>query len=366
MKKYTKEELMISERKEAEKQRPQPGELTQGILFPIFKAKECFNSAIHLFENNQPSVAVNLFLHGVEELSKSVHFFQLLLSWDNPEKINQYKKDQKDHNKKLESVFLLLNMIEVMNSLSLSEKPESEISNYEQVEMVLFWEEGRLDWGINPNKEYSKTQKIFHKQQTLLSKDLLPNDQKDVDVNNLIKTWKTKLSTKYHKLRLSTSYINFKDKTVSSPYHCLQEVNIESYKSSALMLKKLLNLLMQKAECYLPIYLKPIEECYYSSDKNKIRTLKREINRRVKRTLPAVRLCTDYLYKRHTGKGIDECFEKEMKGIQKIQIKDWPAIIKKVGNLIVSNEKIEEIYYYPPLKEKAKIYYSQFSSHKPK
>ena len=55
-----------------------------------------------------------------------------------------------------------------------------------------------------------------------------------------------------------------------------------------------------------------------------------------------------------------------MKEIQKIQITELQEIIKKVGNLIVSNKEIEEIYYYPPLKDSAKTYYSQFSSHRPK
>ena len=380
MKKHTKEELMISERKKAKKGRPQPGELVQGIFFPIFKAKENFSAAVLLFKNNQPSNAVNLFLHGVEELSKSFHFFQLLLSWDKPEKINQYIKNQKNHIQKLELIFPLLNMIEVMNMIinksrkSSSKELEPETKNDKMVKIALFWEEEGMEWVLNPDKEYIKKRKIFE-QQTLLAENLLPKDlldRKSIDTT-VLERLKSKLADKYHTLRLQTSYTDFKDETVKSPYHCLQEIDIELYENLVSMFNQLLGLFIQSVESYIPIYLKPIKECYYSSDKNKTKALKEEINRRVKRTLPAVRLYMDRFYKHKIEKDIDKYSEKERKQMEKI-LKEMPtkeqktifiSLIKKINDLIMSHSKIEEIYHYPPLKKRAKEYYSQFRAQEP-
>ena len=67
---------------------------------------------------------------------------------------------------------------------------------------------------------------IFEK---LLDSDLL--NQKSINSEALEAQWIPKLADKYHKLRLATSYTNFDaTETVNSPYHYLQEVNIESYK----------------------------------------------------------------------------------------------------------------------------------------
>ena len=108
------------------------------------------------------------------------------------------------------------------------------------------------------------------------------------------------------------------------------------------------------------IPLKLIKKCYYSKDKDEIRSLKIKINKRVKKILPAIRLYMDRLCKKHTGKYLDECFEKDR--VQEVlEKKGLLTILNETGNLIKNDKEIEEVYHYPPLTEKAKRYYSQSS-----
>ena len=339
MNEYIVEELMIPQRKQTEKMFPKHGELLQGVFFSIFKAQECFNSAIILFNNNQSATAISLFVSGIEELSKAISFLNLLFDWQNIRKVNNYKEKQKKHIWKIESIFHPI---------------RSFISNKKNL--------------FNFSSD-SELKKAFHclpfEIQSLLTllSDLLTNP---------------KIAEKYHNLRMSISYTDFDGKNVNGPHHNFKEVDLESYKVLVRLLKEALDKLIDFCEPIFPIYLGAIRERYSSNDKGRRKFLKREINRRVTRTLPAIRQYVDKLLKEKFGISIidsmdsDEQFrklknsiEEELKCMTNDQKKSFTKEAKKdIIKLIIGHEKIEMIYLYPPLKDKAKVYYSQFNRDK--
>ena len=338
MNKYSIEELMIPQRKEAEKMFPKSGELLQGMFFSIFKAMDYFDSAIILFNKNQPAIAVSLFVSGIEELSKAISFFELLFDGQDIKKFNNYQEQQKNHTWKLETILCFIrNLTSNKNSIfSFSFDPKSK-RNFEDFSTEI--------------KNLLKT----------LSKFINP-----------------KVAQKYHNLRMSISYTDFDGKNVHGPHHDLKEVDLESYKILVRLLKEMLDKLINFCEPIFFIYLKPIRERYSSSDKNRRKFLKQEINRRVNRTLPAGRQYIDKLLKEKFGISIidsmnsDEqlrklknSIEEESKCMTDDQKRSFvKEMWKKIISLITCHEQIEEIYFYPPLKDKAKVYYSQFNRDK--
>ena len=339
MNKYTAEKLMISQRIQAEEMCPKPGELLQGVFFSIFKAQEYFDSAIILFNNNQPAIAISSFVSGIEELSKAISFLDLLFDWQDIKKTNDYKEKQKEHIWKLESIFHPI---------------RSFISNKKNL--------------FNFSSD-SELKKAFH---------CLP-----VEIQNLLNLLSDlftnpKVAEKYHNLRMSISYTDFDGKNVNGPHHNFKEVDLESYKVLVSVLKEALDKLINFCEPIFPIYLEPIRERYSSSDKNRRKFLKQKINRRINRTLPAIRQCVDKLLKEKFGVSIidsidsDEqlrklknSIEEELKCMTDDQKKLFIKTVKEeIIKLIISHEQIEMIYLYPPLKDKAKIYYSQFNINK--
>ena len=332
MKQYSDKDLMIIERKRAEKKLPHPGECIQYMWFSILSAKEYFESAKLQFNQKKPPLAIDSFIRGLEELSK-IGIIELLFPWENPEKVKEYKKTQKDHISKLK------NLLDCFKKIFVNENDYLKI-DYKVIMSIL------------KGKGVFKTNNFLFK---IFSKLADNNKYELFDASTVAK--------KFHKLRLEVAYIDFDNKTAKSPCHSLSKEHIKSFELLTSVFLKVLEGLICLGNESVPFYSKLLRKCYYSQNKNEINYLKKEINRQTKRTLPAIRFCIDNLCKEKTGKSLDELTEDDKKRIKtdKINKEEIGKIWKEIVELIVGSQEIEDIYFYPPLKKEAKKYYSQFT-----
>jgi hypothetical protein len=161
-----------------------------------------------------------------------------------------------------------------------------------------------------------------------------------------------------HKARLDLSYTNFDGKKISSPFHSINKINIIQCQMITLLLLGTLEGVVKLLEQTLPIYIEPIKECYKETDRKKISAQKKEINRRIKRSKPAFYKYLDELLNEKLGFNIENLGNPKVNELFATFSSDiWLQHLSNIKKLILSNDKIEEIYFYQPLKENAKKYY---------
>ncbi|AHI06539.1 hypothetical protein BDW_10195 [Bdellovibrio bacteriovorus W] len=313
MKNYSSDELMIQVRKQEEKKRPKPGELLQGIFFSLWTAIEHLEGANTLIKDKKPLPAFGLFIGAIEELGKISKFADLIISWSEPHKIQEYKKKQKDH------VWKLTSALELVKKLI---------------------QDGKIEITIKGN---------------LSSFESFGQDP----LNFLMSLIDPEAAEQYHKMRLDIAYSNFDGQRVFSPYHSINSLSPENLEIAIPFLQGYLDTISKACDVLLPIYVGPIRECYLERDLQKINTLKNEINRRVYRTLPAIRKHIDTKLIKNFGIGLDEIEADKAGNFYKSE--DPMAELREVLHLIISHDKIEEIFFFPPLKESAKEYYKSLT-----
>lgn len=315
MKTYTREELMIGVRKSEQKKAPQAGEFVQGIVFSVLTAQQHLQAAEILVKADKFTPAFGLFINAAEELGKVTKFADLLVgSWSQPEKIDEYKKKQKDHSWKLTSSLTTLKNMINNGKLNLS-----------------FTFDGVLK-GTEGKEPYEHFLSLI-----------------DPDA-----------AEKYHKLRLMISYSNFDGQRVSSPHHATENFTPEMLAVTIGLLSALVEAGLRLLDQFLPIFMDPIRECYLETSPKRISNLKQEINRRVNRTMPVFRKYFDTLLRSKVNKGLDEIDSLDKDELAThLKDENVKAHIKKMAELIVSHEEIEEVFFFPPLKDSAKAYYSE-------
>ena len=304
---------MIEARKRAQLKRVKPGELVQGIAFSLITAHECFASAELLFDANYAARAFGLFINGVEEIGKANRFIETLLAWNAPEISETLKNRQKNH------VWKISSAIEIFNKLTDSMRGELILKVYPRVK-----------------RSVDRTEPI-----EVLFHQLNPE-----------------AAELYHKMRISRAYTNFDGKVVKSPYYGFSELEFRKFKIANQVLERILSQLLHLADQYLSVLMKPIRKCYYCADERRAASLKHEIGRRIDRFLPALRKTFDDVLREHFGLTIDEFNEKKdsVEVFSKVTVKEF---FKRAFDLVVSADEIPEIYFFPPLKDWAKEYYSK-------
>lgn len=318
MKKYNLEELMIPERKFVQAQRPKPGEFAQGIGFCVLTALQHLRSAQILNDKKENLGAFNLLVLGIEELGKVNSYADMLVSWNEPDKITEFKEKQKKHTYKIKKSLAIFSKLLSLESTTISAKL------------------------------------------TVQDKVIAENPPLEL----ILQFFAPEAAEKYHQLRLNSCYTDFKDGLVSSPKWAYDEVQFQIYFAFAKIVLSTLEKIIELVNKFLPIYMEPINECYECSDPERIKTLKREINRRVERTIPAIRKTMVEFMKEKHNKDIN-LDDVDSEAIKNANLDKDTMIkqVKKISELIISKDNIEEIYIYPPLKDWAKEYYKTITPH---
>lgn len=305
---------MINERKVAEKSLPETGELVQGILFSMLTAIDHFESAEALFEINKRGNAYSLLINGLEEIGRINKLSDLLVGWDKNSKVKEYFSKQKDHILKLESAFGIF----------------SSILNLESTELKI--------------------------------NNILSYDGSESAIEFVLKNISKDKAKKYHNLKQNLMYTNFDKQIFSSPYHHLKNIDDETSKLVSSFLKEVFKKLFYVGKSLFPVIFEIVGECYYCEDAKQISNLKKEINRRVKRLMPSIRQVINELVRIECNLSLDD-LSKLPKNERPVKLSiEAKELIEKISVLVKGHDKIETINYYPPLKDSAKKYYSQFTN----
>jgi AbiV family abortive infection protein len=316
MRVYSADELMLAERKKAESLRPRPGEIVQGIFFALFTSHHHLKAAELLLGDGNALSGYGQLINAIEELGKVKPLANILVNWMEPHKAEQFKNQQKNHEAKIEFALQMFQAILSKSdaSIRISSAIEDTKSGSEAVECVL-----RL---VDPDAAES-----------------------------------------YHKLRLITQYSNFDGKRVESPFYHAHKISGDGCLFIASSLRKALDKVFEFCSKFLPIFFDPIRECFYCIEQKKIGPSKFEINRRIERTLPAMRKHLDTWLEANTGLDIEKWSELPdgKRVIPKLPQEDIAEHVRSIARLITGSEEIELVYFYPPLKDSAKLYYSSFT-----
>jgi hypothetical protein len=319
MKKYSAEELMISQRKAIQRTVTPPGECIQGIYFSLRTGLKHFEASSILFEKNIPIFAYGHFITGIEELGRIPKFAEMLRHRGRPEIAHEYEARQRGHAFKLMSAFEVL--------IKMFENKSSEFKLWVALKDVAN--------GHDP-------------------------------VHSFLEHFNSKSAEKYHELRMSTGYTGFGNLEVTSPFHAMGAIEANVIISICDLLRQVISLLLDKLEKFLPNETHLLDACYFETDKKKARVLKREINRRVNRVMPALLKCADEWSEKHLGVGIDEWDSADHASLDAYKMSDMIALLRDIRELFTSHREIEEIYFYPPLKGRTKKFYSKVSNRAPK
>lgn len=310
-------ELMIRIRKDLAKRRVPPGEAAQGIVFSLLTSIEHLKGAKQLFETKQVIPAYVALISGVEEIGKAREFFEILTDWQDFDRGKRFSKNKKNHQLKLSTAVEILDIF--VSRKSIDVRVSGIFADYFGSETLT----GVLVKGPN-----SKAAKILHD------------------------------------TRMAIAYTDFDGKFVSGPAVALSKINVPLCQATAAILVGGIQKLLKILDHFFPIYMPLIRECYGSSDPKRVKALKSEINRRVERTMPAIRATIEPLYIAHAGKDFSKSVElspeEQAKWNEFASRLDIRAIIKDVAELIVSHRKMNKHHIFPPLKDWAKEYYKRW------
>jgi AbiV family abortive infection protein len=316
MKSYSPQELILEKRKQRERNEAKAGEVIQSIFFAFMNGREKLKAAKTLFDSDQPNEAINTLTLALEEFGKVKGLSKLISSWKDLDRFQKYKDVEANHPIKLES-FL---------SLFCKLAPEGNLS-------------------INLKGAIAKAAK----------------DEDPLAI--IIKFTDARAAERYHKTRMALLYSKFDGKIASSPYHYHKHIDKESCIFLTDLILKVSDKLFELSQKLLPIYIDLLTELYFETDQNRIANLKREINRRVRRTLPAFRHYGNSLLLEKYGVSIDQwTTHPEKNKMTDIFSKSSIELhLKEICTLVKGHKKIDEVFFYPPLKDEAKDFYQSMS-----
>ncbi len=292
------------------KSKPPAGEMLQGAFFALYTAQERMRAASLLYSSKHHCEGFSMYVIALEEFSKTFTYLNLLIDWANHQKVTDFRNKQKDHIWKLQRL--------------------------SDVFACIFFPERRAAYGIVLPESFS----------------FKANGDFDDFVERL-----AKLSVhKVHLARLQTLYSNFDGKVVSSPHHYASLAKMDSIIKDLEILQSLLDGFLQFMEKYVGVLLDPIKNCFYETDPKKIVKLKKELNRRFERILPAIRSIIDDYSLVHSGKSIYSVgfnFGELFKDLNPTP-SNMMKFLTHLEDLIRSGRKIDTKHFFPPLNDSAK------------